>query len=65
MTNQNSRSVTDAKIDEYKRVKTVFEMARDKSDFDKKHSSLAPNKGIGMALFMHGDSSISNGYDSW
>ncbi len=50
----NSRSVTDAKIDEYKRVKNIFNLARVKSDFDKKYTSKQKNRGIGMALFMHG-----------
>ena len=49
---KDSKSVTDAKIDEYKRVKNVFDMARKKSGYDIKYKE--PNKGIGMALFMHG-----------
>ncbi len=51
---KDSRTVTDAKIEEYQRVKTIFDLAREKSDFDKKYSANIPNKGIGMALFMHG-----------
>ena len=50
----DSRSVTDAKIDEYKRVRDIFKYARKKSDFDKKYADKKPYKGIGMALFMHG-----------
>jgi len=50
----SSRSVTDAKIDEYKRVREIFEYARDKGDFDKKYAEKKPYTGIGMALFMHG-----------
>ncbi|MEA2091076.1 MAG: molybdopterin cofactor-binding domain-containing protein, partial [Campylobacterota bacterium] len=51
---KDSLSVTDAKIDEYKRLRTVFETARKNSDFDKKHFDKKPYTGIGMALFMHG-----------
>ncbi len=51
---KSSKSVTDAKIDEYKRVRTIFDTAREASDFDKKYADKKPYKGIGMALFMHG-----------
>jgi len=50
----SSMSVTDAKIDAYRGVRTIFERAREKSDFDKKYESKNANRGIGMALFMHG-----------
>ncbi|RLA71699.1 MAG: hypothetical protein DRG78_24860 [Epsilonproteobacteria bacterium] len=50
----DSTSVTNAKIDEYKRVKNIFNLAREKSDFDKKRLDKRQNRGIGMALFMHG-----------
>ena len=50
----HSRSVTDAKIEEYKRVRNIFETTRAQSDFDRKHADKKPYRGIGMALFMHG-----------
>jgi len=52
--NSSSLSVTGAKIEEYARLRTLFETARSESSFDKKESAGAPYKGIGMALFMHG-----------
>ena len=47
-------SVTGSKINEYKNLRTLFDIARKKSDFDKKYDTENPYKGIGMALFMHG-----------
>lgn len=49
-----SKSVTDAKIDEHKRVRDIFQRAREVSRFDEKYKSKKPYKGVGMALFMHG-----------
>ncbi len=50
----DSTSVTNAKIDEYTRVGNIFSLAREKSNFDKKYLAKRLNRGIGMALFMHG-----------
>ncbi len=52
--NSLSVSLTGAKMDEYKRVREIFYRAREKSEFDKKYDAKKPNRGIGMALFMHG-----------
>ncbi|MBN2782998.1 MAG: molybdopterin-dependent oxidoreductase [Campylobacterales bacterium] len=49
-----SKSVTDAKIYEHKRVRDIFQRAREVSRFDEKYKSKKPYKGVGMALFMHG-----------
>ncbi len=62
---KNSKSVTNAKIEEYKRIKTLFETVREASNFDAKHRKKTlksmTKKGIGMALFMHGAGFIGLG----
>ena len=62
---EHSKSVTDAKIEEYKRVRAIFEKARIASNFDAKYiqkkSKSLTKSGIGMALFMHGGGFIGDG----
>ena len=57
----HSVSVTGAKIDEYARLRTLFEITREASGFDEKYAVDTPYKGIGMALFMHGGGFIGSG----
>jgi CO/xanthine dehydrogenase Mo-binding subunit len=59
--NNHSISVTGAKIDEYARLRTLFETTRKVSSFDEKYASDIPYKGIGMALFMHGGGFTGSG----
>lgn len=56
-----SVSVTGAKIDEYARLRTLFETTRKASGFDEKYDDDTPYKGIGMALFMHGGGFTGSG----
>lgn len=51
---KDSISVSGAKIDEYQRVRDIFNRAIKESDFDTKYKNKKAYKGIGMALFMHG-----------
>ncbi|MEA1953573.1 MAG: xanthine dehydrogenase family protein molybdopterin-binding subunit [Campylobacterota bacterium] len=57
----HSVSVSGAKIDEYSRLRNLFEITREVSSFDKKYDADIPNKGIGMALFMHGGGFTGSG----
>jgi len=57
----HSVSVTGAKIDEYARLRTLFETTREASNFDEKYDTDIPNRGIGMALFMHGGGFTGSG----
>ncbi len=57
----HSVSVTGAKIDEYARLRTLFETTREASGFDEKYAANTSYKGIGMALFMHGGGFIGSG----
>ncbi len=57
----HSVSVTGAKIDEYARLRTLFETTRKASAFDEKYAADIPYKGIGMALFMHGGGFTGSG----
>lgn len=57
----HSVSVTGAKIDEYTRLRTLFETTREVSGFDEKYAANTPYKGIGMALFMHGGGFTGSG----
>ena len=59
--NSHSISVTGAKIDEYARLRTLFETTRKESSFDEKYAADIPYKGIGMALFMHGGGFTGSG----
>jgi CO/xanthine dehydrogenase Mo-binding subunit len=49
-----SISVSGAPIAEHARLRALFLAARRASGFDAKRADVSPNKGIGMALFMHG-----------
>jgi CO/xanthine dehydrogenase Mo-binding subunit len=59
--NRDSVTVSGAKIDEYKRLRTLFNAARKASGFDEKYAADTPFKGIGMALFMHGGGFTGSG----
>ncbi|WP_345969938.1 xanthine dehydrogenase family protein molybdopterin-binding subunit [Sulfurimonas sp. HSL1-6] len=49
-----SVGVSGVPIAEYARLRDLFETARRESGFDAIYDAPAPNRGIGMALFMHG-----------
>jgi len=57
----HSISVSGVKIDEYARLRTLFETTREASGFDEKYAADIPNRGIGMALFMHGGGFTGSG----
>jgi len=59
--NSRSVSVTGAKIEEYARLRTLFETTRKASGFDEKYAADTPYRGIGMALFMHGGGFTGSG----
>jgi len=59
--NSRSLSVTGAKIEEYARLRRLFETTRKASDFDRKYAASVPCRGIGMALFMHGGGFTGDG----
>ncbi|WP_416768606.1 xanthine dehydrogenase family protein molybdopterin-binding subunit [Sulfurimonas sp. ST-25] len=50
----DSVSVSGVPIAEHARLRALFETARRESGFDPLYDALTPNRGIGMALFMHG-----------
>ena len=58
---QETKTLTDVKIKEYKNVKNIFQRARKRSGFDNKYTQKEPYKGIGMALFMHGGGFVGLG----
>lgn len=59
--NSRSVSVTGAKIEEYARLRTLFETTRKASGFDEKYGAGTPCRGVGMALFMHGGGFTGSG----
>jgi len=59
--NSHSLSVTGAKIEEYARLKALFEATSKASDFERKYEAKPPYRGIGMALFMHGGGFTGDG----
>lgn len=59
--NGQSVSLTGAKIDEYARLRTLFDTTRKESGFDVKYDDDTPYKGIGMSLFMHGGGFTGSG----
>jgi len=61
LANKESKTLTGAKIKEYKNLRNIFEFARKESSFDKKINKKEPYKGIGMALFMHGGGFVGLG----
>ena len=58
---QETKTLTDVTIKEYKNVRNIFQRARERSDFDVKYAHKEPYKGIGMALFMHGGGFVGLG----
>jgi len=58
---QETKTLTDVRIKEYKNVRNIFQRARERSSFDIKHAKREPYKGIGMALFMHGGGFVGVG----
>ena len=58
---QDTKSLTGVDIQEYKRVRDIFYRAREQSEYDAKFQRQEPNRGIGMALFMHGGGFVGLG----
>ena len=59
--NQNTLSLTKAKVRQYERYNHIFKYAIKDSDFNAKRANKTPNRGIGMALFMHGGGFTGDG----